>query len=139
MLLVKQSYSILEQKSPHIFHLRAGRGRLDYSSHKPDVQNHRQNLGCVTVMYAHRWASAHHQGVGTGDRFGVEPTSTKPDTSQPHHILRLARLACVVLKLPEQTARCQLCSRAPLTPSAHFSQLRTTLHLNSDFCCNSCF
>lgn len=54
VLLVKQSCLILEQKSSHVFHLRVIRGRLDYSSHKPDVQSHRQKLGCVTVLYAHR-------------------------------------------------------------------------------------
>lgn len=52
VLLVKQSCLILEQKSSHLFHLRVIRGRLDYSSHKPDVQSHRQKLGCV--LYAHR-------------------------------------------------------------------------------------
>lgn len=120
---MEQSYVILEQESSHVFLLRAGKGRLE--SHRSNA--HRQNPGCVT---------AHHQGVRTGDRCGAESTSTMPDPSQPDGILRLAPLAKLVLK-PEQT-RGELCSRAPLTPCAHIHQWGMALHLNSDFCWNSC-
>lgn len=128
MLLMKQSCLILEQKSPHNFHRRAGRGRFNYSSHKPDVQSHSKTLA-VSVVYAHRWASAYHQGGG--NRWKLNPPPPSQIHPQPHHILELTQLAHVVLKLPEHTARCQLCPRAPLTPYAHFSQLGMTLHLNS--------
>lgn len=67
-LAMEQSYLILEQESSRVFLLRIGKGRLE--SHKSNI--HRQSYGCVT---------AHHQTVGTGDRSGVESTSTLPDAS----------------------------------------------------------
>lgn len=65
---MEQSYLILEQESSLVFLLRAGKGSLE--SHESNV--HRQNHVCVTT---------HHQGVETGDRSGIESTSTTPDTS----------------------------------------------------------
>lgn len=75
-----------------------------------------------------------------GQVTGVElnPPSPCQIHPQPDGILRLAPLANLALKLPEQT-RGQLCSSAPLTPCAHIHQWGMALHLNSDFCWNSCF